>query len=343
MSASEKDTKGQGTLKGTPSDPPYGQAVMSSDGMPTDGQVGQSNDPLQELNQRLAVVRDRVRGVARGYCHGLYLFGRPGTSKTHTVIKTLKDDGVGHYHQLGHLTPIGLFELLEEQHDRVVVLDDVSHIFSDKKALQILLAALGTQRDGQRARIVRYRRQGYVAEIRFTGGLVCISNLHLDQSPLLEAVKSRVHYIKHDPSDEQIAALMLCVAAQGWPAGQPELTPAECREVAEFLIAESRKRDARLDMRLLVDKAFPDYLQWRAGDTEVHWKDLVRATMEERLVELQYTSAESMSRHGRKQVEHQVVRQITETYRTTADRLAEWKARTGKSERAFYRRLREIA
>ena len=95
-------------------------------------------------------------------------------------------------------------------------------------------------------------------------------------------------------------------------------------------------------MRLLVDKAFPDYLQWRAGDTEVHWKDLVKATMEERLGELQYTTVESLTRHGQKQAEHQVVRQITETYRTAADCVAEWKARTGKSERAFVKVQSEL-
>ena len=40
---------------------------------------------LAELNRRQGVVRDYVRGVARQYATGLYLFGRPGTAKTHTL------------------------------------------------------------------------------------------------------------------------------------------------------------------------------------------------------------------------------------------------------------------
>ena len=33
-----------------------------------------------ELRQRQAIVRDYVRGVAKHYATGLYLFGRPGTA-----------------------------------------------------------------------------------------------------------------------------------------------------------------------------------------------------------------------------------------------------------------------
>jgi hypothetical protein len=41
-----------------------------------------STNHLEELQRRLAVVRDRVLAVARRYANGFYLFGRAGTSKT---------------------------------------------------------------------------------------------------------------------------------------------------------------------------------------------------------------------------------------------------------------------
>lgn len=327
-----------------PNPPRRQQPPVSAHGLRVGGvRPQQQRDPLAELNERLAIIRDRVRGVARGYANGLYLFGRPGTGKTFTVVQTLADEGTPFFHQLGHVTPVGLFDLLDAQHDRVIVLDDVSHIFSDKKGLQILLAALGTQQNGQRARIIRYQRHKRVAEITFTGGIICISNLELNQSPLLTALRSRVNYVKHDPSDEQMAALMFSVADKGWPAGQPELTPAECREVTEFVIAESRKRETHLAMRILVDKAFPDYLQWRSHDTEAHWRDLVKATFEERLAALQYTTPESLTRRGQKLADQQTVRRILQACQTTAERVAAWRSLTGKSERAYFRRAREIA
>ncbi|MCY2928016.1 MAG: hypothetical protein NTV86_00700 [Planctomycetota bacterium] len=304
----------------------------------------QKDNPLDELNRRLAVVRDRVRSVAIGGQNGFYLYGRAGTSKTFTVMQTLAELGVPYYRHVGHLTEMGLFDLLAEQYDRVLVLDDVGELFSasSRKALQLLLAALGASPDGSRTRPIHYKRLGQHRTVYFTGGIIFISNLELSNTPVHDALKSRVQYLKYEPTDEQIAALMYHVAAQGWPAGEPVLRPEECLEVAEFIVAESNRLDVRLDMRLLVDKALPDYCLWRDDKTESHWRDLVRATMEERLVELQDTSAEHLSRFAQKQAELQIVREIRDAYETREERAAAWKARTGKSERAFYRRLKEL-
>ncbi len=103
------------------------------------------SDSLSELYASLKVMRDRIRGVAQGYHAGFYLFGRPGTSKTYTVKKTLDELGVKYEYFNGHLTAIGLLDLLEEFPDSIIILDDVSEIFGDRKALQMFLAALGNQ------------------------------------------------------------------------------------------------------------------------------------------------------------------------------------------------------
>ncbi len=298
------------------------------------------SDPLTELNQRLAVVRDRVRGVARRHYAGFYLFGRAGTSKTYTVKTTLDELNIPYEYHLGHLTPMGLFDLLAERNDRILVLDDVSELLTDRIALQILLAALGTQPDATGVRLVKYRRQGRDETVRFTGGIILISNLELHSAPLLDALKSRLHYLRHDPSDEQIAALMREIASQG--RTKPKLSAAECLEVAEFLIAESQRLGCRLDIRLLVDKAFPDFAQWRNGKTETHWKDLVTTTLEEQVLELKYTRGPSATRKTVKADEHQIVRNILAACSTKAARVAAWQEQTRKSERAFYRRLKEI-
>jgi hypothetical protein len=295
-----------------------------------------------DLDRRLTVVRDRVRGVARGHHTGFYLFGRPGTSKTYTVKTTLDDLGVPYSYHDGHLTPMGLFDLLEEQQDRVIVLDDVSAIFEQRIALQLLLAALGNQPDETGERVVKYRRQGRDATIHFTGGVICISNLELHGSPLLNALKSRVHYLEYDPPDEQMAALMRVISAKGWPSMSPVIAPDDCLEITEFLISESKKLDVRLDIRHLIDKAFPDYIQYRSGDAETHWKDLIRTTLEEQLLDLKHTPAKPRSRQDQKDLEQQIVREIVGTFATIEVRLAAWDERTGKSSRAFYRRLKEI-
>jgi excisionase family DNA binding protein len=47
---------------------------------------------LGELHRRQELVRDYVRAVARHWATGLYLFGRPGAAKPHTVKSVLNYD-----------------------------------------------------------------------------------------------------------------------------------------------------------------------------------------------------------------------------------------------------------
>jgi hypothetical protein len=315
---------------------------MCSAHTPGDAEGGPTvNDaPLKELDLRLAVIRDRVKGVALRHHTGLYLFGRAGTGKTHAVKQILnRIESPCEYH-LGHLTPMGLFDLLDKYCDRTIVLDDVAEILTNNIALQILLAALGNQPDQNGPRPVKYRRQGLDATVKFTGGIILISNLELRPAPLLAALKSRVHYLRHDPSDEQIAALMRHIAAQGRP--QHGLSPAECLEVVEFVIVEGVRLGCRPDIRLLVDKALPDFAQHRAGATETHWKDLVLATLEGQVQEVKYMPMSPAGRKDTKEKEQQLLQNILAEHGTAADRLAAWYDQTGKSERAYYRRLGEV-
>jgi hypothetical protein len=103
--------------------------------------------PLAELHRRLAVVRARVLAVAHRHANGFYLFDRAGTSKTYTIRTTLAEyDKPYHYHG-GHLTPMGLFDLLREQHDRTIVLDDVSELLNQKIGGATLLRLLGDEHE----------------------------------------------------------------------------------------------------------------------------------------------------------------------------------------------------
>ena len=296
---------------------------------------------LAELYRRQGVVRDYVRGVAREYATGLYLFGRPGTAKTHTVRAVLDNDIAEPYcYQRGHLTPVGLFELIAEHPDDVIVLDDLVTIFRSDVALQILLAALEhpapDSRD--RGRVVRYRMKGDERRVCFRGGIVCISNRELHDDELLGAFKSRVHTLNYDPSDAQLGALMLDVASRGLRGVRAE----DATEVARFLIGEMLRLGCRFDLRLFFDKALPDFQQWKDGEAESDWRDLIAASIEQHLVALRHADEAPPSRQDRKHEEHAVIRQILRDHARREDRVRAWTDQTGKSERAFYRRLAEI-
>jgi len=295
---------------------------------------------LAELKRRQAIVRDYVRGVARHYATGLYLFGRPGTAKTHTVRDVLEREiGELYCYQRGHLTPVGLFELIAEHPDEVIVLDDLVTIFRSDIALQILLSALEHPAPGDRSRtrIVRYRRKGEEVRVAFRGSIICITNRELHDEELLGAFKSRVHTLNYDPSDAQLGALMLAIAE----FGNHGINPGEATEIARFVIGEMLRTQCRFDLRLFVNKALPDYQQWKDDETESHWRDLVTASIEQHLVAVRQED-ERPSRDDRKQAEHAILREILKDHARREERVRAWKEQTGKTERAFYRRLAEM-
>ncbi len=300
---------------------------------------------LAELYRRQAIVRDYVRGVARRYGTGLYLFGRPGTAKTHTVRAVLEQEIREIFtYQRGHITPMGLFELIAAHADEVIVLDDLGAILKSDVALQILLSALEHPTSRDRSRVVKYRRQGREERAVFRGGIVCISNRELHDDELLGAFKSRVHTLNYDPTDAQLGALMLDIADRGWPcdSARPEIGPEEARTVAHYLIGEMLRLSCRFDLRLLVNKAFPDYQQWKDGETESDWRDLITASIEEHLVAVRHAEEAKASREARKSEEHVILQEIMRVHPSRDERVRAWTQRTGKSERAFYRRLAEM-
>jgi hypothetical protein len=211
-------------------------------------------------------------------------------------------------------------------------------------ALQILLSALEHPAPGDRtrSRVVKYKRQGREERVSFRGGIICISNRELHDDELLGAFKSRVHTLNYDPSDAQLGALMLGIAELGWPnTGRPEINAEEARTVAHFLIGEMLRLGCRFDLRLFVNKALPDYQQWKDDEAESDWRDLVTASIEEHLVSVRHAD-ERPSRAERKQDEHTLLREILEEHESREERVRIWIERTGKSERAFYRRLAEV-
>jgi hypothetical protein len=295
---------------------------------------------LHGLHRRQAIVRDYVRGVARDYATGLYLFGRPGTAKTQTVRAVLEQEIKEIYtYQRGHLTPMGLFELIAEHPDEVIVLDDLTTIFKSDIALQILLSALEHPAPGDRTRtrVVKYRRKGEEVRACFRGAVICISNRELHDDEVLDAFKSRVNTLNYDPSDAQLGALMLDIAEQG-PLG---VMPVEALEVAHYTIAEMIRLQCRFDLRLFVNKALASYQQWKDDEAESDWRDLVTATIEEHLVTVRHAD-ERPSRAAHKQDEHALLRDILEKHESREERVRVWIEKTGKSERAYYRRLAEM-
>jgi hypothetical protein len=295
---------------------------------------------------QLKIVKDRVRGVVHGRYTGLYLYGREGTGKTFTVRELLEKLAVRYSYSSGHLTPIGLFDLICENRDRVIVLDDVSSIFNQPIALQLLLAALGNPHDDSGIRWVRYKTAKGDVRVPFTGGVIAVSNLALDghhlaldghHHEILRALRDRVFTINYEPSDEQIVALIRHIASSGING----VSPRNCLNVCNFLLAECQSRGVRPSVRLFVDKAMRDFELPDAGLTETHWKDLICSNLEQQLIELRHPTND-LSRAEQIAAERRIALDVLLSFETKAERIEQWKARTGKSQAAFYRRFKEL-
>lgn len=297
------------------------------------------NTHFNSLMTQVKIVKDRVRGVVHGKHTGLYLYGREGTGKTFTVCDLLDRLAVSYSYTSGHLTPIGLFDLICENRSRVIILDDVSSILNQPIALQLLLAALGNPHDKSGIRWVHYKTAKGDVRVPFTGGIIAISNLALDghHHEILRALRDRVFTINYEPSDEQISALIHHIASSGLNG----ISSVDCLKVCNFLLCECQRREIRPSVRLFVDKAIRDFELSEAGLTETHWKDLICSNLEQQLIDLKYP-INDLSRAEQIAAERRIALDILLSFETKAERIEQWKARTGKSQAAFYRRFKDL-
>ncbi|QDU94130.1 AAA family ATPase [Lignipirellula cremea] len=78
---------------------------------------------LESFEQKLQLIRDRAQSVALRYHTAAYLVGRPGTSKTFTVKEVLNRLDIPFVVRNARMTPMGLFDFLQEHPEHVIVLE----------------------------------------------------------------------------------------------------------------------------------------------------------------------------------------------------------------------------
>ena len=187
------------------------------------------------------------------------------------------------------------------------------------------MAALGGSPG--KPRTVTYVTKDERKEFQFSGGIIAISNVPLSRDPLADAVASRVVLLEHEPSDEMLAAFMRDRAAHGYE----DMTPEECLAVVEFVIAETRACDYRLDLRYM-KKAWQDYRMDKHGLALRPWKELVRSSLK-RVV----TPEQAVGRSDRKAWEQQVALDLFQKYPDDKPlRDEEWFRLTGKASDSLY-------
>ena len=291
---------------------------------------------LERLEKKLALIRDRVHSVALRYNTGFFLFGAGGSGKSFAVRGELESLGTRWMLHNSAMSAAGLFDMLHDLPDHVHVLEDMEQLYADKKAVGYLRSATWGDENMQKRTITRTIHKSRDS-FDFNGGIIILSNHPLGEIASLKALATRLNPAEFNPTEGEKKALMLKIAERG----KFGLPPDVCEEVCEYLIFHAQKTGKPLDLRLL-DNALKDRLMYDMGQCQTHWRDLVASRIAAVIIEPRITPR---TRQARLVDERDIAKQVWNMFPDThqrAERNREWVARTGKSERALYRRSAEL-
>lgn len=111
--------------------------------------------------------------------HALIIQSEPGWGKSTSVEASLRQAGHSFVSVGSYTTPLALFRTLQENPDRLIVMDDCSGAFADNRSLALLKAACWTAAGSEGRRTIRWEStSSQVTEntIDFTGKIIFLVN-----------------------------------------------------------------------------------------------------------------------------------------------------------------------
>jgi hypothetical protein len=230
------------------------------------------------INQRFSFVEKLVKMVATGVQSSAMITGRGGLGKSHTVIKTLEKCGYMNISDReeftimpgrkafrivkGYTTPRGLYKMLYENNNGVIVLDDCDSALRDPVAQNLLKSAL----DSYSERYITWSSDSRDDEVprsfKFTGRVIFISNMTQDKVD--QAIKSRSIMIDLSMTKSEIIDRMEFISKES--EFMPEM-PAQYKIDAIAFLREKMDMAKELSLRTLIS-----IIKIRA--TNADWQDM---------------------------------------------------------------------
>lgn len=133
------------------------------------------------VNERFDFIFEFAQMVGSKQIPSLLLTGTPGTGKTYTVTEALTGLMLEENHDYlvvkGHTSAFGLYQLLHDNQEGLIVMDDADSVWKDQVSLNILKAAL----DSYSKRTISWYsastdRGGLPSSFDFKGSIIFISN-----------------------------------------------------------------------------------------------------------------------------------------------------------------------
>ncbi|MGB9693458.1 MAG: hypothetical protein ACPLYF_01290, partial [Fervidobacterium sp.] len=203
-----------------------------------------------------------IKLVVRGASNALFIAGRGGVGKTHTVESELAAlglrDGDGYFKNTGSASAIGIYKLLYKHRNEIILFDDSDGALADQDSRNIFKAATDTKKvrklvwnkDSKNLVDPEYMDEDDETQIpkyfEFTGRIIFISNLSIDKLDPDGALRTRALMISIDPSDEEVINFMEKIVDSIPLEDGLELDSAARKEVVEQMRKSTRKGDVSI-------------------------------------------------------------------------------------------------
>lgn len=219
-----------------------------------------------DINQRFGFVTDLVSMVASGATASTVITGEGGLGKTYTVIQALKAAGLKDISEVevgavvppkstyrvvkGFSTPKGLYRILFENQNSIIVFDDCDSVLKNDDACNILKGAL----DSFDKRIITWNSSRDEEDLprffQFKGGIVFISNMPMNK--IEQSIRSRAMCVDLEMTTEQKVQRMEVIMKS------PDFLP-DVRESVKFaaldLVNDLKDRSKEVSLRTLIKTA----------------------------------------------------------------------------------------
>lgn len=231
------------------------------------------------INQRFDFVARLVKMVGKGKTASAIITGEGGLGKTHTVLQALKESGLTDISDLepgevvaprstfrvikGYSTPKGLFRVLWENRNSVVVFDDCDSVLTNEDSVNLLKGALDTYD----RRLITWnssiREDELPRQFEFTGGVVFISNRPANS--IEQALRSRSMCIDLSMSlDQKIERMGVIMRGRDFMPDVPFIFKTDALELIREMAPEAKEVSLRTLIAVTKIRA--------EGDSD--WKEL---------------------------------------------------------------------
>lgn len=239
------------------------------------------------INTRFNHLTDLVKMVGEKETASCVVVGEGGLGKTYTVLKALQAAGLRDVSELevdqvadgrkcfrvvkGFSTAKGLFRILHENKDSILVFDDCDSVLKDPDSLNLLKGAL----DSYDKRLITWNtsleNDGLPRMFQFKGGVIFISNMPLEK--ISQAIRSRSLVVDLSMTKEQKIERMRVIAESD------EFLPdvaLQAKVDALDLIEECKEEAGEISLRTLISVT-----KIRNSKVSADWKSLAKYVLQQ--------------------------------------------------------------